>query len=178
MIDKYGSDVAGDGHDEAVRHVLAEVATLTGMGFVAVAQIADTRWIAFQILDQIDFGMSSGDELRVSTTICNDIRESGNAVVIGDVSSDSQWNTHPAPLLYGFRSYASVPIILSDGSFYGTLCALDPQPRMLAVPGIVPALHAFADRVADILSQRRLPIGGTSTGPAMPNAFETAPEQF
>jgi GAF domain-containing protein len=157
MVDERVSDVARDGDDEAIRHVLSEVASLTGMGFVAVAQIADTRWIACHILDQIDFGMSPGDELRVSTTICNDIRESGNAVVISDASSESQWNTHPAPSLYGFRSYASVPIILPDGSFYGTLCALDPQPRMLAAPGVVPALRAFAVRVADILSRRRLP---------------------
>ena len=157
MVDERRSDIERDGDDEAIRRVLVEVASLTGMGFVAVAQIADTRWIACHILDQIDFGLSPGDELRVSTTICNDIRESGNAVVIGDASSESEWNTHPAPSLYGFRSYASVPIILPDGSFYGTLCALDSQPRLLAVPGVIPALHAFSVRVADILSRRQLP---------------------
>lgn len=157
MIDERGSDIDRDHDDEAIQRVLAEVASLTGMGFVAVAQIAGTRWIACQILDQIDFGVSPGDELRVSTTICNDIRESGNAVVISDASSESQWNTHPAPSLYGFRSYASVPIILRDGSFYGTLCALDSQPRLLTAPGVIPALQAFAVRVADILSRRRLP---------------------
>ena len=106
------------------------------------------------MLDQIDFGMSPGDELHVSTTICNDIRESGNAVVIDNVASNPKWQTHPAPALYGFKSYVSMPIVLSDGAFYGTLCAVDPSPRKLTGPDIVPALERFASRVAAILSKR------------------------
>ncbi|WP_325049484.1 MULTISPECIES: GAF domain-containing protein [Sphingomonas] len=44
---------------------------------------------------------------------------------------DPRWNSHPAPALYGFKSYVSLPIILSDGTFFGTLCAIDPHPRKL-----------------------------------------------
>jgi GAF domain-containing protein len=74
--------------------------------------------------------------------------------VIDNVSSNPKWQTHPAPALYGFKSYVSIPIVLSDGSFYGTLCAVDPSPRKLTGPNIVPALEAFAGRVAAILSER------------------------
>lgn len=154
MIDELAASAANDGQDDGIRKILTEVAALTGMGFVAVARVTDTRWIACQVLDQIDFGMSPGDELRISTTICNDIRESGNAVVIDDVSSDPQWHSHQAPALYGFKSYVSLPIILRDDSFYGTLCAIDPRPRKLNGPDMVPALKRFAGRVAAILSER------------------------
>lgn len=156
MLDKLAADAARDGEDGIIRRVLEEAATLTGMGFVAVARVTDTRWVACQIFDQIDFGMSPGDELRISTTICSDIRESGNAVVIDDVSANPRWHTHPAPALYGFKSYVSLPIVLADGSFYGTLCAIDPQPRKLARPDIVEALKGLAARVATILSKRSL----------------------
>jgi GAF domain-containing protein len=154
MLDELAAGTACDGEDDGIRRILSEVALLTGMGFVAVARVTETRWIACQVLDQIDFGMSPGDELRISTTICNDIRESGNAVVIDDVSADPRWHTHPAPSLYGFKSYVSLPIVLSDNSFYGTLCAIDPHPRKLTGPDMVPALKRFADRVAAILSER------------------------
>lgn len=153
MFDGLAAGVARDGEDDVIRCILEEVAALTGMGFIAVARVTEERWIACQVLDQIDFGMSPGEELRISTTICNDIRESGNALVIDDVSADPRWRSHPAPSLYGFKSYVSLPIILVDGSFYGTLCAIDPRPRQLTGAHIVPALKGFADRVAAILSR-------------------------
>jgi len=162
MFDELAADAARFGDDDEIRRILEEVAALTGMGFVAVARVTEARWIACQVLDQIDFGMSPGDELRISTTICNDIRESGNAVVIDDVSADPRWNSHPAPALYGFKSYVSLPIVLSDNSFYGTLCAIDPHPRKLARADMVPTLKHFADRVAQIVSQRR-PAAAPST---------------
>ena len=30
--------------------------------------------------------------------------------------------------MYGFKSYISFPIILQTGEFFGTLCAIDPNP--------------------------------------------------
>jgi GAF domain-containing protein len=158
MLEELDGVAGRDREEDGIRQILKEVAALTGMGFVAVARVTETHWIACQVLDQIDFGMSPGDELRVSTTICNDNRETGNAVVIDNVSSNPKWQTHPAPALYGFKSYVSMPIVLSNGSFYGTLCAVDPSPRKLTGPGIVPALETFASRVAAILSGR-LPVG-------------------
>lgn len=152
MRDEFAAGVARDGDDDGIRQILDEVAASTGMGFVALARVTDTRWIACQVVDQIDFGMSPGEELRVSTTICNDIREHGNTVVIDDVAGNPKWLSHPAPALYGFKSYVSLPIVLTDGSFYGTLCAIDPEPRKLAGLGKVSMLKGFADRIASILS--------------------------
>ena len=157
MIDELAVCAARDGETAGVQTILAEVAAITGMGFVAVARVTETRWIACQVLDQIDFGMSPGDELRISTTICNDIRQSGKTVVIDNVADQPKWLTHQAPALYGFKSYVSLPIILADGSFYGTLCAIDPQPRKLDRPDILAALHDFARRIAATLS--RPPVG-------------------
>ncbi|RYF22519.1 MAG: GAF domain-containing protein [Oxalobacteraceae bacterium] len=156
MLDQIEADAHPNDHVSAIHQILEEVAAVTSMGFVAVACVTENRWIACQVLDQIDFGMSPGDELHVSTTICNDIRESGNAVVIDNVAGNPKWQTHPAPALYGFKSYVSMPIVLSDGSFYGTLCAVDPNPRKLTGSDIVPALERFASRVAAILSKRLL----------------------
>jgi GAF domain-containing protein len=155
MIDEPTADAARFGNYDEIRRILEEVAAFSGMGFVAFARVTETRWIACQVFDQIDVGILPGDELRISTTICNYIRESGNAVVIDDVSADPKWNCHPAPALYGFKSYVSLPIVLPDGSFYGTLCAIDPQPRKLTRPDMVPSLKQFANRIARIVSQRR-----------------------
>ncbi len=39
--------------------------------------------------------------------------------MIEDVSQDATYCLHPTPALYGFQSYASFPIVLPDGTFFG-----------------------------------------------------------
>ena len=124
------------------------------MGFAALARVTDSRWIACQVVDQIEFGLDPGDELAVATTICNEIRESGEAVVIDHVTIDAGWRTHPTPTLYGFESYISFPVVLSDGSFWGTLCAIDPHPHQVSSEELVALIGGFAARVARIIEGR------------------------
>ena len=50
--------------------------------------------------------------------------------------------------MYGFQSYISVPILLPNGSFFGTLCAIDPKPRMLNTPEVIGMFKLFAELIA------------------------------
>ena len=159
MRDRFAAEVAEQGNDAEIRAILDEVCRVTEMGFAAVARVTEERWIAAQVLDKIEFGLSSGDELEIKKTICDDIRKCGCAIVIDHIGADPAWRTHPVPMLYGFESYASFPIVLDDGSFFGTLCAIDPEPRALSAPDTIAALESFAKRVAAILSRKVHPGG-------------------
>lgn len=143
------------GDDDAIRSILKEVCDLTGMGFAALARVTDSRWIACQVEDRIEFGLDPGEELEIQQTICSEIRDCGEAVLFDDGSIDIKWSRHPVPVLYGFRSYCSFPIYLDDGSFYGTLCALDPQPRAVSNERTVAVLTDIAGRIGRLLSARR-----------------------
>lgn len=136
----------------AIEAVLEDVCRITGMGFAAVARVTEDRWIACQVLDKIDFGLKPGDELEIKTTICDEIRQSGRHVIIDHVDQDIEWQTHHTPMLYGFKSYASLPILGPDGTFFGTLCAIDPKSRSLKGNDTLAALRSCADRVQGILS--------------------------
>jgi signal transduction histidine kinase len=57
--------------------------------------------------------------------------------------------------MYKFQSYISVPIILSDGAFFGTLCAIDPNPAQLRTPSITGMFRLFADLIAKHLDAGR-----------------------
>ena len=155
MKDEFAAQVAAQGDNAELRDILEEVCAITHMGFAAVARVTDSRWIAAQVLDKIEFGLNPGDELDLKTTICDEIRQSGAAVVIDHVAGNPEWRTHHTPALYGFESYVSIPITLHDGSFYGTLCAIDPHPRMLSSPAIVSRMKRLAMIVGDILSWPR-----------------------
>lgn len=75
-------------------------------------------------------------------------------IYIDHVAMDQDWRTHHVPLFYGFQSYVSLPVILLDGSFYGTLCAIDPNPRSVSAPAIVAAMQDYARSIGAILSAK------------------------
>jgi signal transduction histidine kinase len=133
---------------EAVPTILEVVCRTTGMGFAAVARVTEDRWVACQVRDEIAFGLGPGDELKVATTICSEIRASGQPVVIDHVAEDEVFCGHPTPAMYGFQSYISVPIVRRDGQFFGTLCAIDPRPARLNRPEVVGMFRLFADLIA------------------------------
>lgn len=144
----YDADIAAIQRISAVPTILDVVCRATGMGFAAVARVTEDRWIACQTLDNIDFGLAAGGELKIETTICNEIREHRDIVVIDNVAEDPIYSTHHTPLMYGLQSYISVPIVLPDGRFFGTLCAIDPKPAKLNNPQILGTFRLFAELIA------------------------------
>jgi len=69
----------------AVPTILDVVCRATGMGFAAVARVTNDRWIACQVLDNIDFGLPPGGELNVETTLCHEVREHRGVIAIDNV---------------------------------------------------------------------------------------------
>lgn len=150
--DALRQDVAAIGRIEAVPLILEIACRSSGMRFAAIARVTEDRWIACSLRDEIAFGLTTGGELPIETTICDAIRRSGEPVVIDEVATDSTYRAHPVPALYGFQSYISVPIMRGDGSFFGTLCAIDTNPaqiRQSHVPGLFRLLAELIARNLD-----------------------------
>jgi signal transduction histidine kinase len=157
IADDIASDIASIAKIDAVKHILEVVCRTTGLGFSAVARVTESRWVACAVRDEIEFGLEPGGELQVQTTICNEIRQSGQLVAIDHVAEDMAFHNHPTPRLYGFQSYISVPIYLPDGRFFGTLCAIDSKPARLQTPEIIGMFKLFADLIGYHLdSQERV----------------------
>lgn len=157
VAEDFGQDVAAIGRIAAVPTILQVVCRVTGMRFAAVARVTEDRWIACEVHDEIEFGLKPGGELEVETTICNQIRGSGQAVVIDHVAEDAQFCAHPMPAMYNFQSYISIPIRRGNGEFFGTLCAIDPRPTRLRTPEVIGMFELFADLIGRQLeSQDRL----------------------
>jgi signal transduction histidine kinase len=148
MVADLSADIAAVQRIDAVPRILEVVCRSTGMGFAAVARVTEDRWVCCAVRDEIAFGLVPGGELKVETTICHEIRQSHEAVVIDHVADDAAYCGHHTPAQYGFQSYISMPIILEDGTFFGTLCAIDPRPARLATPETVGMFKLFAELIA------------------------------
>jgi signal transduction histidine kinase len=131
-----------------VEHILEVICRTTGMGFAAIARVTTKKWVACAVKDDISFGMVPGGELELETTICHEIEKSKRAVIIDHVDQDEHFFGHHTPALYGFQSYISMPIILQDGTFFGTLCAIDPRPAQLNNPETIGMFKLYADLIS------------------------------
>ncbi len=148
MPDPIQSDIDAIQAIAAVPTILDVVCHTTGMGFAAVARVTDDRWIACGVKDTIDFGLIPGGELKLETTICNEIRQHGEPVIIDHVAESEAFRGHHTPAMYGFQSYISMPIFLPGRRFFGTLCAIDPEPHKLDTPEIIGMFKLFAELIA------------------------------
>ncbi len=157
MEEEFQRDVDAVGRIDAVPVILDVVCRATGMGFAAVARVTEDRWIACSVKVEIHFGLGPGGELDVKTTICDEIRVHTKPVMIDNVDTDPKYCRHSTPAKYGFKSYISMPIFKKDGSFFGTLCAIDPKPAQASRPEIAGMFGLFADLIGFYLdAQDRL----------------------
>lgn len=142
------ADVAAIGNIDAVSTLLEVVCRTTGMGFAAIARVTEERWVACAVRDEIQFGLVPGGELKVETTLCHEIRQHRQPIVINHVAKDEVYADHHTPKTYGLQSYISMPITTKKGDFFGTLCAVDTNPADLNKPEIIKMFGLFADLIA------------------------------
>jgi len=132
---------------EFVKTILETVMLATNMRFAGVARVTADRWVACRTIDEVNFGLSEGDEIAIESTFCRTVRETSEMVIFSDAASDPEYQGHPIATAFGIVSYASVPIYRSDGSFFGTLCAIDIEPKDVKSPRAVAMLKMFADLI-------------------------------
>lgn len=132
----------------AVAKILEVICNTTGMGYAAVARVTPDRWIACAVQDNINFGLGIGGELIVETTLCHQVLQSHQVVVIDHVDEDPVYFNHHTPKMYGLQSYISVPLILNNGELFGTLCAIDPKPALVNNEKTINMFKLFAELIA------------------------------
>lgn len=147
MNDPITHDIAKVARIEVVPRILRLVCQVTGMGYAVVARVTEDRWVACGVEDRIDFGLGVGGELEIQTTLCNEVRQGREPIFFSDVDKSDAYRDHHTPRLYGLKSYIAWPIYLR-GEFFGTLCAIDPNPADLDRPEVREQFALFSELIA------------------------------
>ncbi|OCW19117.1 MULTISPECIES: GAF domain-containing protein [Pseudomonas] len=140
---------------ETTSNILRLTTRLTGMRFSAISKMTESHWVACAVHDELHFGLEVGDELRVEATLCNQARANRKSIIIEHASKDPVFWEHPLPKAHGFESYISLPIVFSDGTVFGTLCALDVLPKQLENPQMFEILSIFTRLIGTTLELQR-----------------------
>jgi signal transduction histidine kinase len=141
-------DIAAVRRISAVPTILQVISESTGLGYALVARVTAEKWTVCAVRDVISFGLAVGDQLDVATTLCSEVRESLEPIVIEHASMDVEYRGHRTPKMYGFESYIAVPVFRADGEYFGTLCALDRRPAKLRGPKTLSMMKLFAELIS------------------------------
>jgi signal transduction histidine kinase len=147
-LEEIARDVAAVSKIEAVPTLLEVLCDTTGMRFAAVARVTESTWTACVVKDGIDFGLQPGDQLDLESTLCIESKRSNEPIVIEHASVDPRYYSHHTARIYKIESYVSVPIVLANGRYFGSLCAIDPAPAKVADPKIISMFTRFAALIA------------------------------
>jgi GAF domain-containing protein len=77
----------------------------------------------------IEFGVKQGDAIPLSVTHCQRMLDGRIGSTVSDLAEHPETRDLDVSQRMGLRAYAGVPVRLSSGEIYGTLCAVDTCPH-------------------------------------------------
>ena len=140
-------DILAVGRIGALPAILKVISELTGMRVTMVARVTPDSWTACAAYDRMGFGLEVGTQLEVTTTLCKEVCDANKSIIIEHASQDPVYRTHRTPKQYKIESYIAIPIVLPDGTIFGTLCAIDSLPAKFE-PKILTSLGLFAELIS------------------------------
>jgi signal transduction histidine kinase len=147
----FQADIERLSASQLIGTILETVMLATGVRFAGIARVTAERWVACRTVDEVKFGIAEGDEIQIESTFCQRVRDTREMVVFSDATTDPVYCDHPIASAFGIVSYASIPIYRDDGSFFGTLCAIDPASKDVGSSRSVAMLKMFAELIGQTL---------------------------
>ncbi len=136
--------------DAAAREALAFLQKWIGFDLWMVTQVKQTDWIVLQAQDQ-GYGIAEGENFRWLDSFCWWMI-AGKGPRIAPRSRDiPAYNSAPIGEQISIESYIGVPLLYSDGSLFGTLCAIHPEPQPDAIASKLPLVEAIAELLSRLL---------------------------
>ena len=146
--------VARESVEAAVERSLGAARELLGMQLAYVVEAQDDEF-RFHAVDgdAASFGgLAAGTRIPRRDTLCDRMLQGTLANVVPDVATapGAQGTTSP-----GVGSYVGVPVQLSDGTVYGSLCCVSTQPTPALLDRDARVLEVLARIIADQIERER-----------------------
>ncbi len=139
---------------EAIQAKLRLIMDVLGMRSAFVSEIRPTELEVIQSADNNGRAVGLGC-MPIEDTLCQYVRVSGAPVVIPNLDADPRKAALPPASTEGIGSYVGVPLNHPDGTPLGTLCALDPEPRLPSAAQ-VSFLQVLAHEIGFMLDREQL----------------------
>jgi signal transduction histidine kinase len=138
---------------ELIAAYLAMIQRLLGVRGAFTTQFGEAV-ITISDSSSTDWELPSGKAWPLDASFCQYVRTSGSLVVVADTSRDARVADVSMRHELDIGAYLGVPIHTSDGSLYGTVCAVDPQPRAFSQTQI-DLLRIVAGQLAFVIERQQ-----------------------
>ena len=124
--------LGGVAANPSVQSALDAVLELLGMDVAYTTAFEDGEQVFTKLRgDAASFGIAEGARMPLADTYCHQILAERMPAVISDMRAEPVGAAMAVTEAAGVRAYASVPLVLSDGRLYGTLCCASHDARSL-----------------------------------------------
>jgi diguanylate cyclase (GGDEF)-like protein len=99
-----------------------------GFGLWMVTRTVGDDWIVLQTEDH-HYGVEPGTVFRWADSFCSRMVEGKGPRIAPRSNEVAEYVNAPIGRQVEIKSYVGLPLVLADGSLFGTLCAIDPSPQ-------------------------------------------------
>lgn len=150
------SDVATQSA-QALCDLLRNLRVLLDMNIAFVAEFVEGRKVYRHIDHAANdiFSVQPGDSAPLEVTLCQRVVDGRLPEYFADTALKPDMKELAAVKAMNIGAYLSTPVVLKDGSVYGTLCCISHGPRSALGSRQVDALRYVAGIIANELEKRR-----------------------
>ena len=112
-----------------IEDMLRDVREVLGMDVAFVSEFSEEK-LVFRALegDAESFGWREGESFPIDESYCKRVLDGRIPRVVPNAKREDATRDLRVTSEADIGSYAAVPLVLSDGSLYGTLCCLSHEP--------------------------------------------------
>ena len=114
---------------ETIEHLLSDVRRALRMDVAFISEFAGDR-LVFRALegDSDSFGWQEGESFPLDESYCKRVLDGRVPGAVPDAGHEDATRDLRVTTEAGMGSYCAVPLVLSDGRLYGTLCCVSHEP--------------------------------------------------
>lgn len=137
--------------EKASRTVLEYLQELLGFKVWMMTKTEGDKWRILHTADQ-GYGIEEGTVFRWKDTFCSRMVAGEGPRIVPSVDEIAVYAEAPIREEISIGSYVGMPIIMEDGSLFGTLCAIDPDQKPDTIKKYQPLIELFAKLLSTILT--------------------------
>ena len=142
---------------QILERLLEEVRLALDMDVAFVSQFAGDRLVFRAVVgDGESFGWHEGDSAPLDESYCKRVIDGRIRQVVPDARGEDATRDLLATSAADIGSYAAVPLVLSDGRLYGTLCCVSHHPDPWFRERDLRLMEAIARRTVRSLEEREV----------------------
>lgn len=135
---------------QASHEVLRFLHEEIGLGLWMMTRVANEDWVVLQAEDS-KYQVSEGTVFHWQDSFCSKMVQGLGPQVADDVQQWDVYKNSEIANQVDIGAYIGVPIYLSNGELFGTLCAIDPEPQQKTIEKHLPVVQLCARLLATVL---------------------------